>query len=62
MYYNIISLWDRRCICGVSLTETSLCGVYLPTNKKKDITKECGQTPTSQRRVKLNVTAYKQNL
>ena len=23
------SLWDHRCIWGPSLTETSLCGVYL---------------------------------
>ena len=26
--YNIIILWDHRCICGLS-TETSLCGAYL---------------------------------
>ena len=24
-----IILWDHRCICGLSLTETSLCGAYL---------------------------------
>jgi len=29
VYYNIIILWDHRRICGPSLTETSLCGVYL---------------------------------
>ena len=28
-YYNIIVLWDHRCICGPSLTETSFCGAYL---------------------------------
>ena len=29
MYYNIIILWDHRCICGLLLTETSLCGAWL---------------------------------
>jgi hypothetical protein len=29
IYYNIIILWDHRCICGPSLTETSLRGAYL---------------------------------
>jgi len=29
LYYNIIILLDHRCICGLSWTETSLCGVYL---------------------------------
>jgi hypothetical protein len=28
LYYNIL-LWDHRCICGPSLTETSLCGAWL---------------------------------
>jgi hypothetical protein len=27
--YYIIILWDHRRICGLSLTETSLCGAYL---------------------------------
>jgi len=31
---HIIFLWDHRCICGPSLTETSLCGEYL-YNKKR---------------------------
>ena len=26
LYYNIIILWDHRRICGLSLTQTSLCG------------------------------------
>ena len=29
LYYNIILLWDQSRIWGSSLTETSLCGVYL---------------------------------
>ena len=29
LYHNTIILWDRRRICGPSLTETSLCGAYL---------------------------------
>jgi len=29
LYNNITILWDIRCICGPSLTETSLCGTYL---------------------------------
>jgi len=29
LYYNITILQDHRCVCGPSLTETSLCGSYL---------------------------------
>jgi len=29
LYYNIIVLWDHRCICGPSFTETSFCVSYL---------------------------------
>jgi len=29
LYYNIIILWEHRRTCGPSLTETSLCGLYL---------------------------------
>ena len=29
LYYNIITLWDHRRICGRLLTEKSLCDAYL---------------------------------
>jgi hypothetical protein len=29
LYYNIIILWYKPCVCCPSLTETSLCGAYL---------------------------------
>ena len=29
IYYNVIILWDHRRVCGLLLTETSLCGTYL---------------------------------
>jgi hypothetical protein len=33
---SIIILWERRRICGPSLTETSLCCAYLYTHKQKE--------------------------
>jgi hypothetical protein len=29
LYYNTIILWDHRLICGLCLTETSICGARL---------------------------------
>ena len=37
LYYNIITLWGHCCICGLSLTEISLCGAWLYTSRSSSV-------------------------
>jgi len=55
LYYNIITLWDHRRICGTLLTETSLCGAYLYIQATSGLLKhspnnDLRHTQTSQKR------------